>query len=85
MIKNILNQNKIYLQVIAAASRGARSFIKKALTPGHNVTGLCLTKIFLKNIVDENYNIMKDINGFCHTSIAKNKALAKILISKDSL
>jgi len=41
MIKNNLNQNKRHFLVIAAVSRGARFFIKKALTLGHSVTGLC--------------------------------------------
>jgi len=36
-----LNQNKRHFLVVAAASRGARFFIKKALRQGHNVTGLC--------------------------------------------
>lgn len=36
-----LNQNKRHFLVIAAAARGARFFIKKALEQGHNVTGLC--------------------------------------------
>tara|TARA_B110000444_G_C18670602_1_gene515022 strand:- start:396 stop:689 length:294 start_codon:yes stop_codon:yes gene_type:complete len=35
------NQNKRHFLVIAAAARGARFFIKKALEQGHNVTGLC--------------------------------------------
>ena len=37
-----LNQNKRHFLVIAAAARGARFFIKKALEQGHNVTGLCI-------------------------------------------
>jgi len=36
-----LNQKKRHFLVIAAAARGARFFIKKALKQGYNITGLC--------------------------------------------
>ena len=35
------NQNKRHFLVVAAASRGARFFVKKALRQGHDVTALC--------------------------------------------
>ena len=33
--------------VIAASSRGARLFIEKALTNGHNVTAICRAKAIM--------------------------------------
>lgn len=39
--RNVMNAPKRHFLVIAAASRGARFFVKKALEQGHNVTALC--------------------------------------------
>jgi nucleoside-diphosphate-sugar epimerase len=36
-----MDQTKRHFLVVAAASRGARFFIKKALREGHDVTGIC--------------------------------------------
>ena len=36
-----MNQKKRHFLVVAAASRGARFFVKKALSQGHDVTAIC--------------------------------------------
>lgn len=72
-----MNNSKRHFLVIAAASRGARIFIKNALMQGHDITAMCRAQSD-QDALNRIAKILKEtkLTG-TNTSLAKNKGVLK--------